>query len=320
MTATLPLDVQQVFERFLTTEMTTVDARGQPITWPVTPYYRAGADCIDVTTALGFPKKARDAERNPKVSLLFSDPTGSGLQRAPMVLVQGTAVVDDEDLDANRERYVRDAAAKRGSSEDTPPPAMQRRFGWYFTRIYLHVRPERVYVWPDGNPAGQPELLDSHMEEVRSGHDEEPDVDLAEPVGGGGRWDSRIAELGKVYDTAVLSVVAPDGFPFSMRVPVSADRRSKLVFIDAEGTAAPLHPGLACVAAHDHEPDLRWRRNFHIRGDLVERGGGWALVPHRLVPGFELPPGGSLTRAIGNFGKIRRFRRTAKRELRSRAR
>jgi hypothetical protein len=317
-TATLPVDVQQVFERFLTTELTTVDGRGQPITWPVTPYYHSGAECIDVTTALGFPKKARDAARNPKVAMLFSDPTGSGLGRAPMVLVQGTAIVDEDDLEANRERYVREAAAKQGGPSSMPPESVQRRFGWYFNRIYMHVRPERVYVWPDGDAAREPELLDSHMEEVRSGHDEEPDVQPAGPEGGGGSWDPRIGELGKVYDTAVLSLVAPDGFPFSVRVPVSADRRSRLVLIDADATGVPLQPGLACIAAHDHEPDLAWRRNFHVRGDLVERGGGWALVPHRLVGGFELPPGGSLTRTIGNFGKIRRFRRTAKRELRSR--
>jgi hypothetical protein len=73
------------------------------------------------------------------------------------------------------------------------------------------------------------------------------------------------------------------------------------------------------VTAHDHEPKLAWRRNFHVRGDLVEHGGGWALVPHRMVPGFELPPGGALTRTVMNFGKIRRFRRTAKRELRTRS-
>lgn len=315
MTATLPVDVQQVFERFLTTELTTIDGRGQPITWPVTPYYHAGAECIDVTTALGFPKKARDAARNPKVALLFSDATGSGLTRAPMVLVQGTATVDDTDLDANRARYVREAAAKAGGRGGIPPESVQRRFGWYFTRIYMHVRPERVYVWPDGDPAREPELLDSHMEEVRSGHDEEPDVRHAEPAGGGGSWDPRITELGKVYETAVLSLVAPDGFPFSVRVPVEADRRSKLVLIDADVAGAPLQPGLACITAHDHEPTLAWRRNFHVRGDLVERGNGWALVPHRLVGGFELPPGGAFTRTIGNLGKIRRFRRTAKREL-----
>jgi hypothetical protein len=317
-TATLPLDVQQVFARFVTTELTTVDSRGQPITWPVTPYYDEGAECIDVTTGVGFPKKARDAARNPRVALLFSDPTGSGLGRAPMVLVQGTATIDDSDLEANRARYVQDAAAKSGGAERVPPESVQRRFAWYFTRIYVHVRPERVYLWPDGDPSREPELLDSHMEEVRSGHDEEPGVSLAEPAGGSGRWEPRMTELGDVYDTAVLSFVAPDGFPFAVRVPVTADRRSRLVHIDADPVGAPLHPGLACVTAHDHEPDLKWRRNFHVRGDLVRRREGWALVPHRLVPGFELPPGGALTRTVMNIGKIRRFRRTARRELRSR--
>jgi hypothetical protein len=104
MTATLPPEVQAVFARFITSEFTTVDPRGQPITWPVTPYYRPGGPCIDVTTGLGYPKKADDARANSRVALLFSDPTGSGIAEAPQVLVQGTADVDDRDLDANRER------------------------------------------------------------------------------------------------------------------------------------------------------------------------------------------------------------------------
>jgi len=104
--------VQSVFDRFITTEFTTVDAAGQPITWPVTPYYRPGDPCVDVTTGLGYPKKAEDARANPRVSLLFSDPTGSGLESAPMVLVQGTARVEDSDLEANRARYERESAEK----------------------------------------------------------------------------------------------------------------------------------------------------------------------------------------------------------------
>src|SRR5436190_10374313 len=98
MTASLPAEVQAVFDRFITTEYTTVDRRGQPITWPVTPYYAPGAEAIDITTGLGYPKKANDAAENPKVSLLFSDPTGSGMNDPPTVLVQGTAAVDDRDL------------------------------------------------------------------------------------------------------------------------------------------------------------------------------------------------------------------------------
>src|SRR5918999_4747156 len=107
MTASLPEDVQQVFDRFITTEYTTIDRKGQPITWPVTPYYRPGDGAIDVTTGLGYPKKADDAARNPRVSLLFSDPTGSGIDSGIRVLVQGTAEVDDRDLAANRDRYWR---------------------------------------------------------------------------------------------------------------------------------------------------------------------------------------------------------------------
>ena len=78
-----------MFERFVTTEYTAVDGTGQPITWPMTPYYTAGAPCIDVTTPVGYPKKANDARANPLVALLFSDPTGAGLSDPPMVLVQG---------------------------------------------------------------------------------------------------------------------------------------------------------------------------------------------------------------------------------------
>ena len=34
------------------------------------------------------------------------------MSNPPMVLVQGTAEVDDRDLDANRERYLREAEEK----------------------------------------------------------------------------------------------------------------------------------------------------------------------------------------------------------------
>ena len=51
-TASLPPDIQAVFDSFITTEYTTVAPGGQPITWPVTPYYRPGDPCIDVTTGL----------------------------------------------------------------------------------------------------------------------------------------------------------------------------------------------------------------------------------------------------------------------------
>src|SRR5262249_25751480 len=157
---------------------------GQPITWPVTPYYRLGDPCIDVTTGIGFPKKAYDARRNPLVALLFSDPTGSSLTEPPMVLVQGTAEVDDRDLEANRPRFEREWVEKPPApARLAPPDPLKRVMAWYYARIYIHVQPERVYVWAGGDIATEPTLYDAHMEEVRSGHSEEPPRFHAAPGG-----------------------------------------------------------------------------------------------------------------------------------------
>jgi hypothetical protein len=317
-TGSLPPDVQEVFGRFKTTEYTTIDARGRPITWPVTPYYERGGECIDVTTGLGYPKKANDARANPMVALLFSDPTGSGLGDPPTVLVQGVAEVDDRDLEANRRRYERESVEKLPGIRGLQPPGLLKRLApWYFTRIYVHVRPERVYVWRRGL-ADPPELFDSRVEEVRSGHYEAPAAAREPPTGGSAAWDERMAELGERYETAVLSLLAPDGFPFSLRAPVTVDTKARRVRIDAESAGAPMQPGLACLTAHDHEPTLRWQRNFQVRGDLVRDERGWALVPHRLVGGFEAPPGSRLALVRRNLRKAARFHATALRELRRR--
>lgn len=316
MTASLPADVQAVFDRFITTEFTTIDRRGQPITWPVTPYYSPGDSCIDVSTGLGYPKKADDARANPMVALLFSDPTGSDLERPPTVLVQGIAEVDDRDLRRNRDRYERESAAKLPGAQGRQPPRFVRGwFDWYYTRIYVHVRPERVYVWAEGDVTREPELFDAHMEEVRSGHVEEPEQPHAEPTGDRAAWDDeRLGQLGTRFPTAVVAIVSPDGFPFAFRVPVLGDPAARRIRLRAEPVGVPLEPGRACLTAHEHDPRFSFQRNFQVRGDLVRDGDGWSLVPHRLVGGFELPES-QVDAYRANLRKALRFRRTAKREL-----
>jgi hypothetical protein len=182
----------------------------------------------------------------------------------------------------------------------------------------VKVRPERVYVWPDGDASREPTLLDTHLEEVRSGHGEEPPAQLASGEGGEPRWDDRIEELGRRYDEAVLTVVAPDGFPFSVRLPIELDRGARRIRIAHGALGVPVQAGLACVTAHDHAEDFSWQRNFQVRGDLVEEDGGWTLVPHKLIGGFEIPPTSMIERYRMNAKKIRRFRKIAKRELSAR--
>jgi hypothetical protein len=308
MAATIPSELRAVFDRFYTTEYVTVDGRGQPIAWPVTPYpHEDGGTCIDVTTGLGYPKKAHDARRNPRVALLFSEPHGSGLDEPPMVLVQGTARVDEEDLAANRERYRREGKAKLPkAAAKLPPPALDRFMSWYVDRVYVHVRPERILVWPKGDIAAPPELV---LDEAQPG-ERAP----AQPAAGQPIWEPRIEQLGTTYPTAVLALVAPDGFPFAGRVPVQADRAARLVRLAATPNGMPVEPGRACLTAHMHSPEFEWQRNFQVRGELVETDAGWALVPHKLVGGFEVPET-QVAVLRENFRKVMRYRKTAKAEL-----
>jgi hypothetical protein len=316
MTSSLPQDVRDVFERFITTEYTTVDARQQPIIWPVTPYYSQGSPTIDVTTGIGYPKKADDAIRNPYVSLLFSDPTGSGLDSGCRVLVQGTAAVDLENLDANRERYFRESSEKLPATRKMHPPKMVRgMLAWYYTRLYVKVRPERVFVWHDGDQTTEPELLGAHLEEVRSGHSEEPVTEHAPPEGGAAKWDERIDQLGSRYETAALAWVGPDGFPISVRVPVSLDREAGRVDLGELPPGLPATEGRASITAHEHAPDFSWQRNFQVRGDLVRTDGGWALVPRRFVGGFELPEEGPIARSKRFVTSTMRYAGTARKRL-----
>jgi hypothetical protein len=273
-----------------------------------------------VTTGLGYPKKADDAARNPYVSLLFSDQTGSGIETAPMVLVQGMADVDDRDLEANRDRYWREAGEKLPATKSMHPPAFIRKsLGWYYMRIYVHVRPERVYVWPESDPSKEPQLLDAHIDEVRSGHDEEPIQERKAPSGRPAVWHPRLDGLGsRTYPTAVLSLVSPDGFPFSVRMRVRPDESAGCVRFEDDALGVPVGEGLACLTAHAHAPEFAWQNNFQVRGDFVERDGEWVFVPHKYVGGFNVPKG---RRAMlqENFRKSMRFRKKAKAELAKRA-
>lgn len=319
MTASLPQEVRDAFERFITCELTTVDARQQPIVWPVTPYYSAGWSTIDTTTGLGYPKKANDARRHPRVALLFSDPTGSGIDSGIQVLVQGMAEVDDRDLEANRERYRRESSVKlpRGRAV-MPPRFLDGMAAWYVNRIYIKVRPERVFVWPHGDIAAPAECHGAHLEEVRSGHSEEPLQPHEPPTGGGLAWDERVEQLGRRYRSAVLAWIAPDGFPLAVRVPIGIDADTRRISLGAEPSGMPLIEGRACLTAHGHDADFKWRENFQVRGDLVRGPEGWSLAPHRLVGGLELPNQGVVSRYRGAMGRSLGFYRTARRELRRR--
>jgi hypothetical protein len=327
MDESIPQEVLDVFEHFVTTEYTTIDKRLQPITWPVNPYFFPGADSISITTGIGFPKKADDAAANPKVSLLFSEAKGSGLQRPGTILVQGLAEVDDADLDANRDRYTRESRVKipgAFSNGMLPPVPFKRIFGWYYlTRIYVHVRPLRVLLWPDGEYGVGPTVFVTELGRSwaqaehardRNGGGERPTGKPASPPERP-VWDERIDELGQRYENAVLSFVDADGFPFAARLPVVLDRAARTIEIAGDLPSTPLRAGRACLTAHEHDPDFAYMCSFQVRGQLTHEKGRLLLYPQKLIGGFEMPPTSSLARHSANLRTMLRYRRTARRVL-----
>jgi hypothetical protein len=225
MEGSLPQELVDVFERSTAADLVTLDRRGRPMAWTVSPAFDPRAICVEVAAVPG--------EHDAHVALLFAEEAPR-----PMVLVQGIAKVGE---------------------------------------AALRVRPERVYVWQRADLDAEPELYDSHVEEVRSAHNAEPEVGHPPPEGGPVAWDERLDELGTTHVRAVLAFVGPDAFPFAVSVPVRADRAAGVVRIGADPVGAPIESGVACLCAAD----------LRVRGDLEEQRGGWTLRPHAMVGATE---------------------------------
>lgn len=162
MSLQLPPEIRAVFDEFRACEFTTLAKDGTPITWPTLPFYDADAGQFVVTTSVAFPQKAFNVRRNPRVSLLFSDPTASGLTEPPAVLVQGDAEapdVVDTSIRGYEERlrmvFQRQPAGGIYSSN----PLMRRYFDWYYMRLQITVTPRRIRWWPRGDFAQAPRDL-----------------------------------------------------------------------------------------------------------------------------------------------------------------
>ena len=104
-TSQRPLARSDIINSYRVAEFVTLTRNGSPVCWPLAPALERGR--LVFSTGYMYPTKAQNAQRNPHVAALFSDPTASGRSdEDPLVLVQGLAEVFDQDLQRNTERYV----------------------------------------------------------------------------------------------------------------------------------------------------------------------------------------------------------------------
>ena len=168
----VPIEVEAVFHNFLTCEFTTLGRGGMPVTWPVLPIYWATRGQFIIMTSIGLPQKALNIRRDRHVSLLFSEPTGSGLDQPPAVLVQGEAeapaeiMVSPDDFgpeltEMMKPQILRLVKNQPSMSVYLMNPVTRFLMDWYFIRLMITITPTRIEWWPGGDFSQAPTRLEA---------------------------------------------------------------------------------------------------------------------------------------------------------------
>ncbi|RMF15478.1 MAG: hemerythrin, partial [Candidatus Dadabacteria bacterium] len=258
-----------LFSRAMTCEYASLTRDGTPITTAVTPHLGVDGTTIDIATGLAYPLKAERARRNPKVSLYFSDPTGSGLRQPPRALVLGLATVRDADLQANTDRYVRLSARRFRTMTRLFPKRVQRRGAWYFARIWIHVTPIRIFWWPYGAYDQPPQVWEAPPGTAAPPSDPPP---KGKSPGAAFRsqtdWHSALAYATTHLPDPVLTTVDPDsGYPRSLRLPVlSVNAGEGVVRLAPPPFDWPPCEGPASLLFHHHPETFTAQENLTFVG------------------------------------------------------
>jgi hypothetical protein len=290
---------------FVTTEYASLDRAGSPVTWPVTPYL--GEHTIDVSTGLTYPLKAERARRNPKVTLSFSQPRGSGLDDPAAFVVQGLATVRDADLRGNSARYLEVSRARFPQIYASTPTAMLRGMAFYWARIWIEVTPVRVLWWAGGDLDAAPRIW------MRDTAQPVPPSDPAPTGRGAGSWkttaavDWRVRTRGALdrLGMPVLTTVTPDGWPLPLRVREAEQTPTGFRVRPPEGV--DIIGGPASLTFHSHGEVFDSQENLALVGrSHVNADGTVDFEAQRALNDFIVPKN-SIRRSIYMLSAGRRL-------------
>lgn len=271
-----------VINAYRVAEFVTLARDGSPVCWPLAPDVEGGR--LVFSTGYVYPTKARNIQHNPRVAVLFSDPTASGRSDAdPFVLVQGQATVFDQDLQRNTERYV-DQLLLKGPilfRMMVRTPGLRQLMVGYLARIWIEVTPYQEYVWARADPPPEPLRTARRPASFTPG----PGIELPRELFD---W------LPRYTRPPVLSYIDATGWPALTRIGATVGREH--IALGSEMAAAEGAP--ACLTFHRLIGDYWANDGFLIRGHFDADG---RLIPERVV-GFS---GTRDDRGMGSMKVIR---------------
>jgi hypothetical protein len=149
----IPEPVESLLEAALVGELTVVDGRGRPVTYPLIPLYDGTR--IYLTSSALFSRKLEHIRANPRVSLSITDPIAVG-GAADRATIQGDARVIEDDPHGGWERLLPIWEAK----EPAIVAFLKQRVALplFFERALIEITPRRILHWPDGNAASVPRV------------------------------------------------------------------------------------------------------------------------------------------------------------------
>jgi hypothetical protein len=150
----LPEPVEKLLNAALVSELTVLDSKGTPITYPLIPLY--DGKHLYMTSSVLFSKKLEHIKANPRVSVSISDPVGAPVEPFVRATIQGDARVLEEDLHSGWERVLPLWAAKEPIISDL----IKKRFAMplFWERSIIEITPRKVFVWPGGDTSRSPEV------------------------------------------------------------------------------------------------------------------------------------------------------------------
>jgi hypothetical protein len=94
------------------------------------------------------------------------------------------------------------------------------------------------------------------------------------------------------FESAVLSGLDEEGYPFSVRCRPYPDASGAEVLKIWLAPGTPVRPGPASLLCHSHDEKLWNLKSFLVRGVLVRDAGGWSFEPGHFIPGIGIggPP------------------------------
>jgi hypothetical protein len=274
------------------TEFAYLTPRGEPLCWPVTPYWYPDRGVLGISTGLGYPNKAYYARRHPRVAALFGS-----------TLLQGDAAVLDDDLQANTDRYIREMRQKFLSARFGLNPISVRLLDFYLPRLWIEVSPVRVVA----RAGGAPEAAEAPG--AAGAGDGSPSPAALAPSS---QLDALLRWVRRAT-SAVVALAGPDGYPAIARVGVAEGPEGTVELESAPGT------GPAALTFHTQGLGGVRLDALMARGRVEASDGLVRFVPRRVV-GFlgrepDTRPSFLSIFPLSQFPRAGAFRETLRVEL-----